>query len=153
MLPPEQFKPIIGALILVVVGMVWFRPARPDKQSSANSSRALSIVLGFPLGAYQAFFGGGNTLLSSLMFCRTRGFDFKRALAHAYAVAFVWCSSAALLFWIEGWMKWDVVIPAAIGSTAGASVGSWFGRRLSHLALRRLFLIAGALMGGRLLFL
>ena len=152
MLRPEQFKPIIGALILVVVAMVWFRPARSGERSSAPCSRALAIILGFPLGAYQAFFGGGNTLFSSLMFCRTRGFDFKRALAHAYAVAFVWCSSAALLFWMEGWMKWDIVIPAAIGSTVGASVGSRYGRRLSHTALRRLFLIAGALMGGRLLF-
>ena len=68
MLSPEQFKPIIGALILVIVGMSWFRPARPGKQSSAKCSRALAIVLGLPLGAYQAFFGGGNTLLSSLMY-------------------------------------------------------------------------------------
>lgn len=150
-LPPERFKPVIGALILLVVGAVWIRPVRSGECRSRSSSRAISIALGFPLGAYQAFFGGGNTLFSALMFCRTRGFDFKRALAHAYAVAFVWCSLSALLFWVEGWMKWDVGIPAVVGSTIGASLGSYYGRGLSLNALRRVFLIAGGLMGGRLL--
>ncbi len=153
LLPPERFKPIIGVLILFVVGVTWLRYSRSGEYSPRRGSRAISIALGFPLGAYQAFFGGGNTLFSSLMFSRMQGFDFKRALAHSYAVAFVWCSSSALLFWIEGWMKWDVVIPAAIGSTVGASLGSRYGRGLSHVVLRRVFLIAGALMGGRLLLL
>lgn len=153
LLPPEWFKPIIGALILFVVAAVWFRPSRSSEHSSRRSSLAISIAFGFPLGAYQAFFGGGNTLFSSLMFSRTRGFDFKRSLAHAYAVAFVWCSFSALLFWAEGWMKWDLVIPAAVGSTIGASLGSRYGKSLSNLVLRRVFLIAGALMGARLLLL
>jgi uncharacterized membrane protein YfcA len=152
-LPPERFKPTIGVLILLVVGVVWMRPVRSGSSSSRRGSRVISMAFGFPLGAYQAFFGGGNTLFSALMFCRIRGFDFKRALAHAYAVAFVWCSLAALLFWIEGWMRWDVVIPAVVGSTVGASLGSYYGRGLSHTALRRVFLIAGAFMGGRLLLL
>ena len=152
-LPPERFKPIIGALILLVVVAVWLRPSRGSERSSRIRYRAISIAFGFPLGAYQAFLGGGNTLFSSLMFGRTRGFDFKRALAHAYAVAFVWCSVSAMLFWIEGWMRWDVVAPAAIGSMAGASLGSRYGRALSHAALRRVFLIVGAFLGARLLFL
>jgi len=39
-----------------------------------------------------------------------------------------------------------------IGSMIGASIGSRYGRGLSHVVLRRVFLIAGGLMGGRLLF-
>jgi uncharacterized membrane protein YfcA len=58
-----------------------------------------------------------------------------------------------MLFWLDGWMKWDVVGPAAVGSTIGASLGSRYGRGMSHLVLRRVFLVAGGIMGARLLFL
>jgi len=150
-LSPELSKPIIGALILFVVAVSWRRSSRSGDDSSTKGHRAMSIVLGFPLGAYQAFFGGGNTLFSSLMFSRTQGFDFKRALAHAYAVAFVWCTASALLFWLGGCMQWDIVAPAAIGSMIDASIGSRYGRALSNTVRRQVFLLAGSLMGVRLL--
>ena len=146
-LSPESFKPIIGALILFVVAVVWCNSSHSAEEYSARGHRAISIAIGFPLGAYQAFFGGGNTLFSSLMFSRTQGFDFKRALAHAYAVAFVWCTASALLFWLGGCMQWDIVGPTAIGSMIGASIGSRYGRTLSNTLLRQVFLFAGALMG------
>jgi uncharacterized membrane protein YfcA len=84
---------------------------------------------------------------------KAAGFDFKRALAHAYALAFVWCSLSAFFYWRAGWMDWGLVLPAAIGSTIGATVGSRFGRALSNVALRRLFLVAGGVMGMKLLIL
>ncbi len=150
--PVERMKPLIGALILLVVTVVWFRPAIQRRVSEiSQKSRALAILFGFPLGAYQAFFGGGNTLFSSLMFSHTQGFDFRLALAHSYSVAFVWCSLSAFLFWRGGWVDWNIAIPAVPGSLAGAFLGSMCGSNLSNAALRRVFLLVGAVMGSKLL--
>jgi uncharacterized membrane protein YfcA len=152
-MPVERMKPLIGALILLVVSVVWFRPATERKAPTPSArARIVAIMFGFPLGAYQAFFGGGNTLFSSLMFSRTRGFDFRHALAHSYSVAFVWCSLSALLFWFGGWIDWRIASPAMLGSVAGAFLGSTYGSKLSSAALRRVFLLVGAAMGCKLLF-
>ena len=150
--PPRLLKPIIGALILFVVLLVWCSSKGARKITTVRKHRALSIAFGIPLGAYQAFFGGGNTLFSSLMFSRTQGFEFKRALAHAYAVAFVWCSASTLLFWFGGWIEWSIVLPAAVGSLLGAAIGSRYGRALSSDILRHIFLFTAAVMGGSLIF-
>lgn len=150
-MPAEQMKPLIGAIILAVVSVVWCRPRGSAACDARKDARWLAIVAGFPLGAYQAFFGGGNTLFSSLMFMRTQGFDFRRALAHSYAVAFVWCALSALLFWLGGWVQWGIAVPTAAGSLVGAFLGSRFGSVLSNNSLRRLFLVSGAGMGCKLL--
>jgi len=151
-LPPEHFKPIIGSLILMVVVIVWFRPIKPLKREELKGLNFITLLLAFLLGAYQAFFGAGNALFNSLMFNRSQGFDFKRALAHAYACAFVWCSISAILYWMKGWVSWSLVIPAVAGSILGATLGSRYGSKLSNTTLKKIFLLGGGLMGVRLLF-
>jgi uncharacterized protein len=147
LIPPPILKPIVGCIMLMVVVAMWRQPIRSEI-SAKQVSRSLwtTALLGFPLGAYQAFFGSGNTLLSSLVLGRTQGFDFKLSLAHAYAVASVWCSVSALLYWLEGWMEWEIAVPAAVGSVAGAALGSRYGSSLSSSHLRRVFLSAAAIM-------
>lgn len=153
LLRPDQCKSIIGAVILSVVAIVWSRPMPKNDCAKLGMKRGVLYIFAFFLGVYQAFFGAGNSLFSSLVLKKAAGFDFKRALAHEYALAFVWCSLSAFFYWRAGWMDWGLVLPAAIGSTIGATVGSRFGRALSNVALRRLFLVAGGVMGMKLLIL
>lgn len=78
---------------------------RKDDCAASGMKRRALYIFAFFLGVYRAFFGAGNSLFSSLVLKKAAGFDFKRALAHAYALAFVWCSLSAFFTGVRvGWI-------------------------------------------------
>jgi len=148
-----DFKRLFGILILCIVILAYRKKDLLSKDNSSHQTdRILPIFFGLPLGAYQGIFGSGNTLFSCIMFSRYSGFGIKRSLAHAYSLAFVWCSLTALLFFLDGLMDWSVALPCALGSFIGAYLGSKVGASLRSETLSRICLLFGAAMGLKIIF-
>lgn len=151
-IPTEQLKPLIGALILIVVLFVYFKDKLRREAVERRGSIWMMYLLAIPLGAYQAIFGSGNTIFLSLLFSRIFGLDLARSLGHSYAVSFLWCTVSAVLFYYQGWFDWQLTVPATCGSLLGAYVGSQAGNRLGAGFVRQMFLFLGAVLGLKLAF-
>lgn len=81
------------------------------------------------------------------MLACARGFQLLRALGYYYVMAFVWCVFSATIYISGG--NWDLklMIPAAMGSVCGASLGSHIGTRKGAKFVRSVFICAGAILG------
>lgn len=147
-IPVSVFKRIVGFVILLVISFIAVRKDLCEQKNNCHNPKAVYILWGFPLGLYQALFGAAS-MFSSMMFSKVYNCDLRQSLAYAYAVAFPWCLSAAIIFYFKGWVIWELVIPFTIGSTFGAYIGSKIGSTLSIKNLRRIVLLIGAVVGLR----
>jgi uncharacterized membrane protein YfcA len=152
-LPVYYLKNLIGLLIISVVFVVYFKKSIFTPGIAAKNTFTKMKVLGLPLGIYQSIFGSGNTLFSSIFFCNLCGFELKKSLAHSYSVAFIWCLLSSLLFFFDGFIKFEVVVPVSCGALLGAYLGSKYGSSLKTETLKKLFLFFGGVLGVKLLFL
>jgi len=148
-IPVSVFKRVMGLVILLVIAYV---ASRKDFSCEAQEPKASAVLWGIPLGLYQSIFGAAS-LFSSLVFVRFYYFSLHQALSYAYAVAFPWCLTAAIVFYYKGWIVWSVAIPFAMGSLLGAYLGSKMGSKISSDNLRTIVLILGACMGVRFILL
>lgn len=149
---PALMKPIIGGIILLLVAACWIRKDFGVEIGQPRLGKLGCSVLAVPLGFYEGCVGSGNSIISALTFCRTRGFDLITSLGHYYVLAFVWCGAAALAYFGSGYLNWSLTLPAVLGSVAGAQIGSKVASRVGPRPVKILFSIAGIIFGARLIF-
>lgn len=121
---------ILFVFFLIFAGsmMLFYRPGKRD--ASASPGRALSTGIGLGVGAgYLGGLlgvGGGNFIVPALVWL---GFDPKKAAA---TTAFIVIFSSLSGFFghaAVGAVNWKLLAFAAIGSVAGAILGSWLMHR------------------------
>ena len=117
---------LLFVFFLIFAGsmMLFYRPGKRDE--SASPGRALSTGIGLGVGAgYLGGLlgvGGGNFIVPALVWL---GFDPKKAAA---TTAFIVIFSSLSGFFghaAVGAVNWELLAFAAIGSVAGAILGSW----------------------------
>ncbi|HEY9790079.1 MAG TPA: sulfite exporter TauE/SafE family protein [Candidatus Obscuribacterales bacterium] len=148
---PQLLKRVVGGIILTVVAIYWVKKEFGLETTAPAVGRFTCSIFGFPLGFYEGILGSGNSLISSLTLCKSRGFDLLTSLGHSYLVAFAWCAAAAIAYSGQGFFNWSLTIPAIIGSVLGAQTGSMLGSRMGAKPVKILFSVAGVFFGGKLL--
>lgn len=148
---PNRLKPVVGALIVLAVLVVAARPRFGTVPGPERLSRRSTIVAALPLGFYEGLLGSGNSILATLLLSTGRGFDLLRALGHYYLVASAWCGFAAAAYWAQGFFEPALAVPAAAGAIAGGYLGSRIGNRFGVRIVRGIFIVAGLLLGSKLL--
>jgi len=148
---PLVLKRVVGAIILVFLAVTLARPALGTEPGLPRLSRPAVGVWALPMGFYEGMLGSGNSLAASLLFCAGRGYDLITALGHYYVLAFGWCALAAILYVGQGYGDLAMIIPATLGSCAGGYLGSRVASERGSRFVRTLFVIAGALLGLKLL--
>jgi uncharacterized protein len=141
----------VGALLLALVALTALRPAAGAEERPPRLGRGPVASLGLPLGFYEGLLGSGNSIVTSLALCGTRGMGLLRALGHYYVLAWAWNTFAAALYIRGGYFDLRLALPAAAGSVAGGYTGSALASRYGQRFVRVLFLATGALFGLRLL--
>jgi uncharacterized membrane protein YfcA len=112
-------------LVFAASMMLFYKPGKKEEdQSSGGKELKTGIVLGIGAGYLGGLLGvgGGNIIVPVLVWL---GFDPKKAAATtAFIVVF---SSLAGFFGhaAMGTINWNLLVFAAVGSVAGALLGSW----------------------------
>jgi len=146
----QALQRLIGVVILCLVAVVALNPALGRGASEPRLSRRLTGALAFPLGCYEAFFGSGNGLFTSLLLSKARGFPLVTALGYYYLMAFTWNCCAVAIYACAGLADARLMLPSTAGSVLGAYLGSRLGRREGHRLVRALFLVLGGALGTKL---
>jgi len=143
---------VIGCVIVGLVLFVAFHPDLGRETGRPTLSRGATGALAFPIGLYEAFFGSGNGLFTSILLTKARGMPLLTALGSYYAMAFFLDAFAVMVYSAAGHADARLMIPTTAGSMLGACIGSRIGRRKGYGLVRGLFLIMGGVLGLKLLF-
>lgn len=82
------------------------------------------ILSGVGLGALNGFFGGGGGMIAVPILSDVLGYSGKQAHATAILVIAPVCLISAIIYFIGGFMRADVIIPATIGNVTGGLLGA-----------------------------
>ena len=141
----------VGAIVILVATLINFVDQKSIAKSKKNSNDQVVALLAFPLGIYEAAFGAGNAIITSFALMKARGLELSQALGYYYAAATFWCLSSGLIYFYSGFSDWSLLAAATIGSIIGAELGSKFGRAKGSKFLEKSVLIAGVLLGIKLI--
>lgn len=150
-LDPGLLKRGVGGLILLMLAIMRLRPTIGARSGPPRASRLAVGACALPLGFYEGMLGSGNSLVSSLLFCVGRGYDLIGALGHYYVLAFAWCAFAAVVYVGHGYHDVALMVPATVGSCAGGFLGSHLASQRGSAFVRTLFVLAGTILGLKLL--
>ena len=109
------------------------------------------IVCGVAVGAANSIFGGGGGMLAVPLLVKT-GMDEKRAHATAILLILPVSLLSFLLYVWRGFYNASVLIPTALGVTAGGLLGAWLLGKLPSKTVNLIFAALQLLAGGFLIF-
>ena len=109
------------------------------------------MLCGVAVGAANSLFGGGGGMLAVPLLNKT-GYDEKTAHATAILVILPVSLFSFLLYYFRGFYEYSVLIPTAIGVTAGGFLGAKLLGKMPTKTVNLVFAILQALAGGFLFF-
>lgn len=142
---------ILGGVLIGLAFVVTVDRSRLEGGRIVGRSRAGAFLAALPLGCYEAFFGTGNGVFSTLALARLRGFNLIRALGHYYCLAFLWSAFAAIVYVRAGYFNFNLVFFSSVGAMLGGHLGSLVGKRKGVTFIRRVFASCALLFGSLLL--
>jgi uncharacterized protein len=148
---PHIVQRIIGVIILSLVAFTWWRRDFGIEASEPKASRTVTSLAALPLGFYESFFGAGNGIFTSTLLATARGLTLLEALGYYYCISFVWCVFSASLYISAGNWNATLMIPSALGSIVGASIGSKIGKAKGTRFVKAIFITVGTVLAIKLL--
>lgn len=152
-LPADWVRPLVIALLAVMLIYAWLRPSFGADDAGRQLTRrdvSTGMLLGGVIGFYDGIFGPGTGTFLVFLFVRFFHFDFLRATACAKVVNLA-TNAAALVFFIPAKLVlFSYAIPMALANIAGAQVGSRLALRGGNVWIRRLFLLLAIILLARL---
>ena len=91
---------------------------------------------GVAVGAANGLFGGGGGMIAVPLLSGVMGYEEKAA--HATAILII--APVSLAYAAAGYVSLNIVIPAAIGMTAGGALGALFLNRIPVFAVKAIFI-------------
>ena len=114
-----------------------------EEKSEQNGKR---IFCGVAVGVANGLFGGGGGMIAVPMLQST-GLDEKRAHATAILLILPVSMFSFLLYTWKGLYEFSVLIPTALGVTAGGAIGAWLLGKLPVKIVNIIFACLQALAG------
>lgn len=142
---------VFGACITLLVVMAYLKKDFGLNAREPRFNRWQTSLFALPLGFYEAFFGSGNGIFTSAVLTSSRGFVLLEALGYYYMVACVWCIFASCIYVSAGHYDLKLMLPAILGSVAGAKLGSSIGKKHGSKFVKNVFMAIGGLLGLKLL--
>ena len=117
----------------------------------ANAQNSKRLFCGVAVGVANSLFGGGGGMLAVPLLTAT-GYTQKEAHATAILVILPVSFFSFLLYFIQGLYNFSVLIPTAIGVTAGGAVGALILDKLPTKTVTLVFAFLQAIAGAFLFF-
>jgi len=145
---PSWIRPLLLAVLPVVGWMVWSRKDFGTLDESAHlttqESRRRGLLVAFPIGAYDGFFGPGTGTFYALAFVRWCKHDLLGATARAKVLNLASNIAALAAFAWAGRLHWSLGLSLSVLSVAGHWVGSHLGVRNGARLIRPVVLLVCA---------
>lgn len=153
-LPPQYYKPLVGAALLVAAVQVFHKAKAPALQANIHApSRLVLLGLGGSLGLLSGLTGiGGGIFLSPILLLLNWA---ETKVISGVAAAFILANSISGLL---GVLTKQPALPAQLGYWAfaalvGGLIGAEFGsKRLAGPAIRKLLALVLIFAGGKMLW-
>jgi uncharacterized protein len=146
-LPEGVFEAVVPVLILLACGLMILRPKPQLGHGPLSHHRKIALLgVGFAVGVYGGYFGAaqGVILLAALRFLIPDHLQRLNGLKNV--MVGIANGVAAILFVIVAHVAWDAAALIAVGSIAGAQVGSRYGRRIPDQTLRWTVVTVGVIV-------
>ena len=141
-IPPENFKPIILVLLVLVAIFTFTRKNIGQKQqlpSNANSWIKAAII-GSLVGFYDGFFGPGTGSFFIFLFVVYAGLSFLAASAAAKVVNVATNVGSLLYFIYAGNVLYSLALPMAACSLLGGVLGARAALNRGNTFVRKIFI-------------
>jgi uncharacterized membrane protein YfcA len=119
--------------------------------SSLKGQNGKRLLCGLAVGAANGLFGGGGGMLAVPLLLQT-GYQQKQAHATAILVILPVSLLSFLLYVFYGFCDFSVLIPTALGVSAGGVIGAWLLDKLPVKTVQICFAVLQAIAGLFLFF-
>ena len=143
---------IVPVLLLAVAGYIVLSPRMHDEDAHQRLSVKAYMPLGGAIGFYDGFFGPGTGSFFATTLVSLRGMGLTRATAHTKAFNFASNIGSLIVFLFAGHILFLLGLCMAVGTTAGAFVGSHMAMRFGARVIRPLLVTISLAMTARLLW-
>ena len=145
---PSWIRPLLLAVLPVVAWLIWSRKDFGSLDESARlcaaERRRRGLMIAFPIGAYDGFFGPGTGTFFALAFVRWGKHDLLGATARAKVLNLASNLAALAAFAWADRLHWSLGLAMSGLSVAGHWVGSHLGVRNGARAIRPVVLLVCA---------
>lgn len=150
---PAFLRLVIPWLLLVIVAVLWLRPALGVEPRAARMRPAVfAAVCGTALGFYDGFFGPGAGTFWTVAFILLLGLELRAATAHTKAVNLASNLGALAVFLAAGQVRFDLGAAMAVGQLAGARLGARLVITRGTGFIRPVFLAVAVALAAKLLW-
>jgi uncharacterized membrane protein YfcA len=151
-LPGEVFERVVPLLILLACALMAVQPRLVERFGTAGD-RGRRLWLGvFATGIYGGYFGAAQGVILIALLSIFYVDRLQRLNALKNVLAGLVNGIAALLFVVFGDVDFAVAGVLAVGSIIGGQLGARYGRRVPSTVLRKLVILIGLVVAGKLLF-
>ncbi len=109
------------------------------------------LLSGGAVGAANGLFGGGGGMIAVPLLSGLMGYEEKCAHATAILVIAPVCLASAITYAVAGYAAAEVIIPAAVGMTAGGALGALSLEKLPLSAVKIIFVAVMLAAGIRMM--
>ncbi len=153
-LSDELFKPVLGVVMLFVLAIILFDPAKRIKAIDAEKPLLRRIVLFigfFIVGLYGGFIqaGVGFLIISILLMA---GLDLVKINAVKNIVVGIFTFLAMAIFVVNGQVHWLYGFLLGVGNAIGGWAGTHVAVKKGHHWIRRFVIAAVLVFSGKLIF-
>jgi len=152
----DVIQKIIGAfmVLIVVVGLVSRQTGLADLESFDFSRLRMGfgLVIGFLIGIYWGFFGGGGMTLFILFLTLTFGLSFLQSVGTSNLAMGLSSLLAVIIFMVSGAVDFVVGTAMAVCMAGGAWIGAHWSIRVGNVWVKRVFTAVILILAVKLIF-
>lgn len=116
---------VLPYVLIVLALFVAFSPTLSNEDRPELLSRSrFDLMIGGGIGFYGGFLGPGMGTFFAIAFSALRGFNIRRATAHAKPLILVINTTSLTLFALGGHVVWSLALSMALAQIVGARIGS-----------------------------
>ncbi len=148
-------KTFVSIVTLALLALLIIKPEMGIKGLELHSSPrrlATATVLTFLLGIYSGFYGAAGGTFLAYITILVLGQTFIESAAARKPIILVSSIAAAAIFVLQGLIYYDYAAVVFIGTLAGSYAGAHYSKRLGNVWIKRMFIVAVAVMALKLLF-
>lgn len=154
-IPRVVFTPLVGVAVAIIAVYVWRTRDLGQKthlRLSVGKHRLAAGGIGLVCGAWDGLVGPGTGIFLVLGFVAILGYGFLPATALAKVANLTTNIAALVVLGIQGYVLWGLGVCMAVANVVGGAVGSRMAIAKGNAFIRKVFLVAVALVEVKLLY-
>jgi uncharacterized membrane protein YfcA len=127
--PDSLFKPILSVVMIVMLGVIFYNPAKRLKRAEVRMTPLRWIAAGvafFLAGIFGGFIQAGVGFLLISILVGIIGLDLVKTNAHKVFIVGIFTLVALAIFALKGQVNWILGITLSVGNGLGGWLGSRF---------------------------